>query len=278
VSVASTPGPHSSAGAGVGSRSHELGSVVRSYGLIGKRAFDIVFATVLLIALLAVFAVIAVAIKLDSRGPVFFRVRRVGYRGRPLRMLKFRKMRDDASGGPLTVDGDPRLTRVGAVLTRARLDELPQLWDVLRGRMSIIGPRPEDPAFVELHEARYRQILAVRPGITGLSQIAYKEEATIVDADSPVDDYVARIMPQKLTLDTLYAETCSLWLDLRIIYWTFVTVVLHHPVSVNRVTAAMNLRRRRRGMTLESSPEAMADGSAVLSELAAPPVATPVDA
>jgi lipopolysaccharide/colanic/teichoic acid biosynthesis glycosyltransferase len=278
-SVASKPGPQR--GASLGSPARQQQCVARSYGQTGKRTFDIVLATVLLIALIPFFVVIAIAIKLDSRGPVFYRVRRVGYLGRPLRMLKFRKMHDDASGGPLTVDGDPRLTRVGRVLARARIDELPQLWDVLRGRMSIIGPRPEDPAFVELHEARYRQILQVRPGITGLSQIAYKAEATIVDTDSPVDDYVARIMPQKLTLDTLYADSCALRLDLRIIYWTFITVVLHHPVAVNRVTAAMKLRRRRRRTDTDvgsSSPEAMADGSAVLAELSAAPVAMSADA
>jgi lipopolysaccharide/colanic/teichoic acid biosynthesis glycosyltransferase len=211
-----------------------------------KRAFDIVVSVVALVCLVGVFAIIALLIKLDSPGPVFYRVRRVGYRGRPLRMLKFRKMRDDARGGPLTVDRDPRLTRIGRVLTRTRLDELPQLWDVLCGRMSLIGPRPEDPGFVALHDIEYSQILSVRPGITGLSQIAYKAESEIVDSDSPVEDYINRILPQKLTLDRLYARTASLGLDLRILYWTFVTVVLRHPVSVNRVNAAMNLRRRPR--------------------------------
>ena len=190
----------------------------------GKRVFDIVASILLLVGLVAVFAVIALLIKLDSPGPVFYRVRRVGYRGRPLRMLKFRKMRNDARGGPLTVDGDPRLTRIGRVLTRTRLDELPQLWDVLCGRMSLIGPRPEDPGFVALHDTEYRQILAVRPGITGLSQIAYKAEAEIVDSDSPVEDYLNRILPQKLRLDRLYARTTSPLLDLRILWWTFVTV------------------------------------------------------
>ena len=129
---------------------------------------------------------IALAIKLDSRGPVFYRVRRVGFRGNPLHMLKFRKMHDDAAGGPLTAGGDPRLTRVGAVLTRCRLDELPQLWDVFRGRMSVVGPRPEDPRFVDLHGDAYEHILSVRPGITGLSQLAFAEEANILEAQDIV--------------------------------------------------------------------------------------------
>lgn len=223
------------------------------YRAAGKRAFDIVAASVLLVAMVGVLAAIAVAIKVDSPGPVFYRVRRVGYRGRVLMMLKFRKMHDDARGGPLTVERDPRLTRVGSVLTRTRLDELPQLWDVLCGRMSIIGPRPEDPGFVDLHGAEYGQILTVRPGMTGLSQIAYREEATIVDAAKPVEDYLRRILPQKLRLDTLYAGTVSLTLDLRIMYWTFVTLVARRPVAVDRTTAAMRLRRRP-APVLERSP------------------------
>jgi lipopolysaccharide/colanic/teichoic acid biosynthesis glycosyltransferase len=214
------------------------------YRTVGKRLFDILVASVLLFAMLGVFAAIALAIKLDSPGPIFFRVRRVGYRGRVLMMLKFRKMRDDARGGPLTLDRDPRLTRVGSVLTQTRLDELPQLWDVLRGRMSIIGPRPEDPGFVDLHGNEYATILTVRPGMTGLSQIAYREEATIVDAANPVEDYLNRILPQKLTLDTVYAGALSLRLDVQVIYWTLVTLVARRPVSVNRATAAMRLRRR----------------------------------
>lgn len=244
-----------------------------AYRRAGKRAFDIAFSAALLVMLVIVFTVIALAIKLDSRGPVFYRVRRMGYRGRPFLMLKFRKMHDDARGGPLTVAADPRLTRVGRVLTSTRLDELPQLWDVLCGRMSIIGPRPEDPAFVELHDDEYEEILMVRPGISGLSQIAYKEEAAIVDSVSPVEDYITRIMPQKLTLDTLYARTVSLRLDVRIVYWTFVTVVLRHAVSVNRATAAMTIRRRRPAPQLPVSapvapPEIELGGAAPRADVA----------
>jgi lipopolysaccharide/colanic/teichoic acid biosynthesis glycosyltransferase len=237
-SIASSP--PSGAALGLPTASGTLDLYRRS----GKRTADIVLAIWLLVILAIPLAIIALAIKLDSRGPVFFRVRRVGHRGRPLMMLKFRKMYDDAAGSPLTASRDPRLTRVGRVLTRARVDELPQLWDVVCGRMSIIGPRPEDPGFVALHRDEYEQILSVRPGITGLSQLAYKEEAQIVDDVSPVEDYISRILPQKLTMDKLYARAPSVRLDVRILFWTFVTVVLRHPVSVNRVTAAMRIRRR----------------------------------
>jgi lipopolysaccharide/colanic/teichoic acid biosynthesis glycosyltransferase len=264
--AATHSGGAATAGRPVG-RIHVSGAWTKARGHAGKRAFDVAFSVLMLVCLLGVFAVIALLIKLDSPGPVFYRVRRVGYRGRPLMMLKFRKMRDDARGGPLTLDEDPRLTRIGRVLTRTRLDELPQLWDVLRGRMSVIGPRPEDPGFVVLHHIEYRQILDVRPGITGLSQIAYKAEATIVNAESPVEDYLSRILPQKLTLDRLYSGTASLGLDLRILYWTFVTVVLRHPVSVSRANASMKLRHRPRELpTPTAEPVSAVAASAVALE------------
>jgi lipopolysaccharide/colanic/teichoic acid biosynthesis glycosyltransferase len=220
-----------------------------------KRLVDVVLAISLLVATLPLLLLIAIAIKLDSPGPVFFRVRRVGHRGRPLLMLKFRKMHDDASGGPLTTGGDPRLTYVGKFLTHARLDELPQLWDVLCGRMSIVGPRPEDPSFVELHPDDYVRILEVRPGITGLSQLAYAGEQDILDADAPVDDYVGRILPQKLGMDKLYARRSSLRLDCAVLFWTVVTVIMRRPVAVHRETAHMNIRRRRAPRPLRAAPD-----------------------
>lgn len=213
---------------------------------VGKRAFDVAFALILLAATAPLLLLVAVLIKIDSRGPVFYRVRRVGYQGSPLMMLKFRKMHEHAAGGPLTAADDPRLTRIGQLLTRTRLDELPQLWDVLRGRMSIIGPRPEDPRFVGLHPAEYAVILSIRPGITGLAQLAYVEERRIVDNVSPVEDYIMRIMPQKLTLDKLYARHSSLKLDLTIIGWTMITLLLGRPVAVSRTTGVMRARHRRR--------------------------------
>jgi lipopolysaccharide/colanic/teichoic acid biosynthesis glycosyltransferase len=209
-----------------------------------KRAFDVTSASVLLVAVVPLIICIAIAIKLDSPGPVFYRVRRVGHRGRVFWMLKFRKMYDGERGAPLTQADDPRLTRVGAVLTRARLDELPQLWDVLRGRMSIIGPRPEDPRFVDLHRARFARILAVRPGITGITQVAFAYEREILDVNDPVGDYVHRILPQKLELDTLYTRRSGLLLDLTVIWWTLVTLFVRHPIAVDRTTARMRVRRR----------------------------------
>jgi lipopolysaccharide/colanic/teichoic acid biosynthesis glycosyltransferase len=216
---------------------------------------------------------IALAVKLDSPGPVFYRVRRVGHRGRPLTMLKFRKMHDRARGIPLTADADPRLTRVGKLLARTRLDELPQLWDVLRGRMSIVGPRPEDPEFVVLHRDAYQQILSVRPGITGLSQLAFAEEHSILDQSDLVGDYVDRILPQKVGLDSLYVRDYGLLMDLKVLTWTMAAMVLRKRVSVHRRTGALTLRRRARQPALvrpqESSAVTLTRVSAIPSETVA---------
>lgn len=211
-----------------------------------KRTFDIAVALALLVLVAVPLMLIAIAVKLDSPGPVLYRVRRVGYRGGPLLMLKFRKMHHHAGGIPLTADADSRLTRVGSLLARTRLDELPQLWDVLRGRMSIVGPRPEDPTFVVLHAEAYDRILAVRPGITGLSQLAFVRETKILDQTNLVGDYVGRILPQKVGLDILYADGYRLRTDFAVLVWTLAAIVLRKQVAVHRSTGAMNLRRRQR--------------------------------
>jgi lipopolysaccharide/colanic/teichoic acid biosynthesis glycosyltransferase len=211
-----------------------------------KRTLDITVAVVFLIVLAIPLLLIALAVKLDSSGPVLYRVRRVGFGGHPLTMLKFRKMHDDARGIPLTADADPRLTRVGKLLARTRLDELPQFWDVVRGRMSIVGPRPEAPEFVALHPDAYERILSVRPGITGLSQLAFAEEHSILDQSDLVADYVHRILPQKVGLDTLYAREYGLGMDLKVLTWTAAAMLLGKRVSVHRDTGALSLRRRPR--------------------------------
>jgi lipopolysaccharide/colanic/teichoic acid biosynthesis glycosyltransferase len=218
-----------------------------------KRSIDVVLAAMMLLATLPLLIAIAIAIKVDSRGPIFHRVRRVGYRGRPFHMLKFRKMYADARGAPLTAAADPRLTRVGILLTRTRLDELPQLWDVLRGRMSIVGPRPEDPLFVALHPEHYDAIHTVRPGITGITQLAFAEETRILDAEDPIGDYTARILPAKVRLDVLYARQSRLRLDLSVLVWTVAAMLMHRPVAVHRSTGRMNVRRRPRRPAVEAT-------------------------
>lgn len=210
-----------------------------------KRVFDLVIASLVFVVVIPLLAVIALGIKSDSPGPVLYRSRRVGRGGREFTMLKFRKMREDVGGSALTAAGDERLTGFGSLLRRAKLDELPQLWNVVRGDMSLVGPRPEDPRFVELYPDEFTRVLEVRPGITGLSQLAFAQEARVLDKPDPVRHYVESLLPQKLALDELYIASRSIAMDLRIIVWTLLTVVLRVDVSVNRKNGWLTVRRRQ---------------------------------
>jgi lipopolysaccharide/colanic/teichoic acid biosynthesis glycosyltransferase len=202
-----------------------------------RRALDVTVSLAVLFVTLPLALAIAVAIKGGSR--------RRPTRGEPFTMLKFRKMRESASGPAITAQCDVRFTRVGRVLARTKLDELPQLLNVLRGDMSLVGPRPEDASFVALHTDAYEAILSVRPGITGLSQLAFAKESDVLGDDDPIEVYIGRVLPQKVQIDWLYARSRSLATDLRILVWTALAVVLRQDVSVNRVTGALTLRRRR---------------------------------
>jgi lipopolysaccharide/colanic/teichoic acid biosynthesis glycosyltransferase len=168
-------------------------------------------------------------------------------------MVKFRKMGADAAGPPLTVAGDVRFTRLGRLLAASKLDELPQLWNVLKGDMSLVGPRPEDPSFVALREDDYAEVLRVRPGITGLSQLAFVQEGRILDPYQMHDYYIERLQPQKIHIDKLYARQCSLALNLSILLWTIVAVAFKTDVAVNRTTG--KLRIRRRPSRVQEAPE-----------------------
>ena len=158
-----------------------------------KRALDIVLSAGLLLLLAPVILVVAAAIKLESSGPAFYRCRRIGRRGREFRMLKFRKMHDGAAGPALASWEDDRFTRLGPFLARTKLDELPQLWNVLRGQMSLVGPRPEDPSFRRTAPGRVRRHpRASARAVTGLSQLAFARESTVLDPDDRVGHYVNR--------------------------------------------------------------------------------------
>lgn len=229
-------------------------AVGRRFDAGAKRLLDIAVAALLIVLLLPLGAAAAAAIKLDSRGPVFFRCRRVGFRGQDLAMLKFRKMHDSASGVALTLSDDDRFTRVGRWLASTKLDELPQLWNVLRGQMSLVGPRPEDPGFVELRRDDYAVILSVKPGMTGLCQLAFAKESEILDADDRVGAYVTRLLPQKAALDSLYAQRRSVFMDLKILFWTAIAVMGRRDVAVNRRSGDLNLRRRPKATALAAAP------------------------
>jgi lipopolysaccharide/colanic/teichoic acid biosynthesis glycosyltransferase len=220
-----------------------------------KRALDLVVAGTLLLLLSPVILVLAVAIKVESRGPAFYRCRRVGRYGADLEMLKFRKMHDGATGPALAATDDDRFTRLGWFLARTKLDEVPQLWNVLRGEMSLVGPRPEDPSFIALYRDDYEQILTVKPGITGYCQLAFARESEILDENDRERHYVERILPQKVGLDCLYAAGRSFAVDLKILWWTAMAVLLSREVAVNRETGKLGRRAPRTPETVaERSP------------------------
>jgi lipopolysaccharide/colanic/teichoic acid biosynthesis glycosyltransferase len=223
---------------------HRGGGGAEALRVATKRAIDVSIAFCALVVLSPLFVVLAVVIVVDSRGPVFYRADRVGFRGQPLAMLKFRKMHRTAAGAALTTADDDRLTRVGRWLARTKLDELPQLWHVLRGEMSLVGPRPESPGFVDRFREDYEVILTTRPGLTGYSQLAFAREGAILDPADPQGHYLDRLLPQKVGLDRMYASRLSTRRDIRILVATFMTIALRQPVAVNRRTGALTRRRR----------------------------------
>jgi lipopolysaccharide/colanic/teichoic acid biosynthesis glycosyltransferase len=195
-----------------------------------KRAVDVVVAALLLVALLPLFAVIAVGVWVGGPGAIIYRGPRVGRDGRSFHILKFRTMAPaPATGRALIVKDDPRVTRLGRLLRTTKLDELPQLINVLRGEMSLVGPRPEAPMYVEFYTPEERSVLSVRPGITGLSQVLFRHEEQLLGGSDPEHDYLTVVMPAKLKIDLAYVRRRSGWLDLQILALTLVALV--RPVS-----------------------------------------------
>ncbi|MBL7957364.1 MAG: sugar transferase [Flavobacteriales bacterium] len=187
---------------------------------MGKRGFDLAASGFALVLLAPVLLLIALLVAVGSPGGALFRQVRVGRNGREFRILKFRTMRPGSEAqGQITVGGrDPRITRIGHLLRRTKLDELPQLWNVLVGEMSIVGPRPEVPRYVALYTPEQREVLRVRPGLTGLASLAYIDENEVLGrATDPQRAYIEEVMPAKLVLDLRYVQEQSLALDLRII-------------------------------------------------------------
>jgi lipopolysaccharide/colanic/teichoic acid biosynthesis glycosyltransferase len=189
---------------------------------MAKRLFDLVGASIALLLLAPLLLLVALAIRLDSPGPVLFRQQRVGRHGRLFSIHKFRTMRDGAGGLALTVGTDARITRIGHWLRRTRVDELPQFIDVLRGDMSLVGPRPEVPRYVALYPAALRdRALAVRPGITDPASLAFIDEAELLArAVDPEREYVDVILPRKLQAAADYAEHATLRSDLGVLWRT----------------------------------------------------------
>jgi lipopolysaccharide/colanic/teichoic acid biosynthesis glycosyltransferase len=185
-----------------------------------KRLFDVVASSLALALLLPVLLVLAFAVASTSPGGAFFRQVRVGRHGRPFELLKFRSMRPGSEArGQITVgERDPRITGVGHFLRRTKLDELPQLLNILKGDMSVVGPRPEVPKYVALYTPKERAVLTVRPGLTSLASIAYINENEVLGRSAdPERTYVEEVMPAKLALDLKYVRERSMGLDLSII-------------------------------------------------------------
>lgn len=186
---------------------------------MAKRLFDILVSLAALLLLALPMLAVAAWIRLDSPGPVFFRQQRVGRHGVPFAIHKFRTMRHGAGGLALTVGDDARITRAGRWLRRTRLDELPQLLDVLAGDMSLVGPRPEVPRYVALYPPGLRErALSVRPGLTDPASLAYIDEAALLAAAAdPEREYVERILPAKLEAAAAYAERATLASDMAVL-------------------------------------------------------------
>ena len=196
--------------------------------LILKRSYDIVFSLLGLAALLPVFLIIAAAIKIDSPGPVFYTQTRVGKDGKLFKIYKFRKMHQYVSnhGSKLTLAHDRRMTRVGSLLRKTKLDELPQAWNVLIGDMAVVGPRPETPNFVQHYNSEQREVLKVRPGITDYASIYFMDEGALLEkAADPETYYIETIMPKKIKMSMSYIRRMTLINDMKVIYLTFSSIL-----------------------------------------------------
>jgi lipopolysaccharide/colanic/teichoic acid biosynthesis glycosyltransferase len=186
--------------------------------MAAKRFFDVLFSALALCVLLPLFILISIVIKVDTPGPVFFSGLRVGRMGKSFYMLKFRTMHNVKSNGSgITVKDDPRITGSGRWLRRLKLDELPQLINVIAGEMSLVGPRPEDPKYVGIYDSRQRQLLDYLPGITSPGSMLFRDESGLLQGDNWEELYCKEILPQKLNADLEYFERATLWSDLGII-------------------------------------------------------------
>jgi lipopolysaccharide/colanic/teichoic acid biosynthesis glycosyltransferase len=210
-----------------------IGNFVRRYV---QPLCERIAAAFALLLLAPVFALAAVAIVIESGRPVFFLQTRVGRGGKPFRLFKLRSMRVGAAGRSITAGGDPRVSRVGALLRKYKLDELPQLWNIVRGEMQFIGPRPELPAYVEPQDARWRAVLREKPGITDLSTLVYRnEEEILARFPDPERAYREELLPRKLELSAAYGRVRNPGADLKLILLTARYSFLPNGFDSNRI-------------------------------------------
>lgn len=200
----------------------------KRFSLFLKRCFDITASALGLLFLMIPFLIIAIIIKATSKGPVFFRQVRVGKDGKEFRIYKFRTMVVDAKkkGMQITVGADSRITGIGKFLRKTKVDELPQLINVLKGQMSFVGPRPEVPRYVALYDDYQRNILRIKPGITELASIVYRDENEVLaKSENPEETYINEIMPKKIALNIEYMQKLGFWYDIKLIFMTFAAIL-----------------------------------------------------
>ena len=210
-----------------------------------KRVFDIFFSLFGIVVFCPVMIACGLAVLFSSRGPIFFRQDRMGMNFRVFQILKFRSMVVDAPklGEQVTVSGDPRVTSVGRLLRKTKLDELPQLFNVLMGDMSFVGPRPEVPEYVNMFRPDYTELLSVRPGITDIASITYRNEETILAAAAdPKHAYATEVLPEKIRLGKLYINQQSIVLDIRLLVMTVLKIVGVEPQLSRVVPTHQSLR------------------------------------
>ena len=196
--------------------------------LFGKRFFDIAVSLLGILITSPILLVVSVLIKLTSKGPVFYKQERIGKGEKPFFILKFRTMvvNADQQGLKITVGGDKRITGVGKFLRKSKLDELPQLFNVFVGQMSLVGPRPEVAEYVSLYNEEQRKVLSVRPGITDYASVCFRNENEILaEAENPQKEYIEHIMPLKLRYNAKYIEEMSVWTDLKLIFLTLYVIL-----------------------------------------------------
>jgi lipopolysaccharide/colanic/teichoic acid biosynthesis glycosyltransferase len=192
-----------------------------------KRGFDIVVAGSALLLLSPLMLLLAIFVRLDSPGPAIFRQTRVGRRFREFRLLKFRSMINGNTGAQITCGQEARITRVGKIIRKLKLDELPQMWNVFSGDMSFVGPRPEVPTFVAQFRSDYEEILKVRPGITDPASIRYRSESEILgNKPDPIGYYTEVILPDKIRISKEYVRSANIWKDISVIFQT-IAVLIH---------------------------------------------------
>jgi len=222
-----------------------------------RRLLDVTVAGALLIALSPFLAVLALLVRATSPGPALFRQTRIGRDGRPFALLKLRTMRADAvrTGPAITAGADPRITPLGARLRRAKLDELPQLWNVLCGDMSLVGPRPEVPHYVARYTPAQRAVLRARPGLTDPASLAWSDEAaTLATFSDPHRAYAEVVLPQKLALSLAYLDRRTVWRDLAVVARTVAHVVRAALVSDAPGATGVSDAGRRLGRTWPAGP------------------------